>query len=351
MRKVLVTGATGFLGGWTVARLLDSGYEVAVCLNARSRSTHRADSSYHRNGLERRCEEFRADLTRYKEVETLLQTAKPDAIVHMAALGDVTVSIKQPLETFHCSATISANLFEAVRRAGRHVPIVSHTTDKVYGNNEVPFRETMALRPFHVYEIAKATQDHLGQFYAQQYGLPIVTVRCGNYFGPNDFNFNRIVPYTIRQNLLGKSIVLRSDGNFTRDFLYVEDAADVNLRLLTALRDGTPGVSGEALNFSLEVQITVREMVATICRLMDVPQRIRVEGGTPAEIADMRLACDKARHVLGWVPKYPLEPALRRTIDAYRTSFQPDAPPDTKRRARTKVAYGMPVASVGESST
>ncbi len=319
----MVTGATGFLGGWTVARLLDAGHAVAVCLNARSRSSHRAASGYHRRGLARRCEEFSVDLTRSEDVEDLLATVRPDGIIHMAALGDVTVSLEQPFETFQASALISANLFEAVRRSGRAVPVVSHTSDKVYGKNDVPFHEAMALRPFHVYEIAKASQDLLGQFYGKQYGLPIATMRSGNYFGPDDFNFNRIVPYTIRQNILGEEVVLRSDGNFTRDFLYIEDAAEVNLRLLAALRDGTPGVAGEAFNFSLEVQLTVREVVETICRLMGTPPRIRVEGSAAAEIPDMRLDCSKARRVLGWKPEYPLEAALLRTIEAYRAYCVP----------------------------
>lgn len=323
LRKVLVTGATGFLGGWTVARLLDDGYRVAVCLNARSSSSHRADSGYHRQGMAQRCEEFSVDLTRLEEVKALLAAVHPDAIVHMAALGDVTVSLEQPFETFQASAVISANLFEAVRCAGRPVPVVSHTSDKVYGTNEVPFRETMALRPFHVYEISKASQDLLGQFYGKQYGLPIVTVRCGNYFGPNDFNFNRIVPYTIRQNLLGEEIVLRSDGEFTRDFLYIEDAAELNLRLLAALRDGVPDVQGEAFNFSLEVQLTVRQVVDTICRLMSTPPRVRVDRSATAEIPDMRLDCSKARQVLQWAPRYSLEAALLRTIKAYSADHVP----------------------------
>jgi nucleoside-diphosphate-sugar epimerase len=270
------------------------------------------------------------DLTDLAAVEAMLDRARPDAVIHMAALSDVTVSITRPLETFHASATTSATLFEAVRRCGRRVPVISHTTDKVYGANEVPFREAMPLRPFHVYEVAKAAQDMLGRFYGKQYGLPVVTVRCGNYFGPDDPNFNRIVPYAIRQALRGEEIVLRSDGSYTRDFLYVEDAAGVNLLLLDALLDEAGSgrdLAGEALNFSLEVQLTVREMVETICRLVGTAPRIRVEASAKAEIPDMRLDCSRARELFGWVPPTPLEPALRRTIEAYRAQLEAKAPP------------------------
>jgi CDP-glucose 4,6-dehydratase len=317
----LVTGATGFLGGWLLPRLLSAGNEVVCCLNPNSNSSHRADSLYRLEHLSERCTELRVNLGDFAAVAALIGTVKPDAIIHMAAVGDVTVSLKNPLETFNASATSAANIFEAVRRSGRPIPVISHTTDKVYGANQVPFSEDMPLKPFHVYEIAKASQDILGQFYGKTYGLPIATVRCANYFGGYDFNFNRIVPYAIRQCLRDEDIVLRSHGNFTRDFLYVEDAVDVNLLLLDRLLAGDTSLHGEVFNFSLEVQLTVREVVATICRLMDREARVRVEATAMHEIPDMRLDCTKARRLLGWAPAHSLQSGLRQAILHYRRYF------------------------------
>lgn len=347
MHRILVTGATGFLGGWVTARLLEQGYAVIACHNPERGAGQRALSGYHRRGLDRRCTEVRADLSDLATVEALLARYRPDAVIHMAAIGDVTVSLRQPFETFRANAGIGAALFEAVRRSGRRIPVIAHASDKVYGANEVPFREAMPLRPYHVYEVAKATQDMLGRFYGRQYGLPIVTLRCGNYFGPDDFNFNRIVPYAIRQALRGEEIVLRSDGNFTRDFLYVEDAAEVNLLLLDRLlQDGQEAraLAGEALNFSLEVQLTVREVVALIGRLVGTAPRIHIAGDAAAEIPDMRLDCSRARALLGWRPATPLEPALLRTIAGYRAHFAAEAAAAVAaRRAVPPAARTMPL--------
>lgn len=84
--------------------------------------------------------------------------------MHMAAVGNVTVRQGQLLETFRVDSGIGIALFEPVRRSGQHIPVVAHASDKIFGANEVPFRENIPLCPDHVYEVAKATRDMLGRF-------------------------------------------------------------------------------------------------------------------------------------------------------------------------------------------
>lgn len=321
MPKILVTGATSFLGGWVVSRLLDAGHEVLACLNPRTAEPTHPKPRYHALNLGRTCREVRLDLTNSRTAEELVAAEAPDAVIHMASFGDLNRCLQHPLETFDACALIGLRLLEAVRRSGRRVPFLCHSTDKVYGANDVPFREAMVLKPSNIYEIAKAAQDQAAQYYGKAHGMPIVAIRCGNYFGGYDYNFTRIVPYAIRQNLLGQEIVLRSTGEFTRDFLYIEDAADVNLFLLGRLLAGDDGLAGEAFNFSLEVQVSVLELVEKICALMGEPPRVRVENAAKHEIPDMRLDCSKARGALGWRPETSLEAGLERTIDFYRAHF------------------------------
>ena len=319
MPKVLVTGATSFLGGWAVSRLLDAGHEVLACLNPRSSEAGSGlKPRYYASGLGRSCREVRPDLTDARVAEDLVAAEAPDAVIHMASFGDLNRCLQHPLQTFDACALIGLRLLEAVRTSGRRVPFLCHSTDKVYGTNGVPFRETMVLNPSNIYEIAKVTQDKAAQYYGKAHGIPVVVIRCGNYFGEDDYNFTRIVPYTIRQNILGEEIVLRSTGRFTRDFLYVEDAADLNTFLLDRLFAGADGLAGEAFNFSLEVQISVLELVGKICALMGRPPRVRVENAAKHEIPDMRLDCGKARAALGWRPGTSLEAGLERTIAFYR---------------------------------
>jgi len=321
MPKILVTGATSFLGGWVISRLLDAGHEVLACLNPRSTEPTYPKPRYYALHLGESCREVRLDLTNYRLVEELVAEEVPDAVVHMASFGDLSRCLQHPLETFDACAVIGLRLLEAVRRSGRRIPFLCHSTDKVYGINDVPFRETMALRPSNIYEVAKATQDQAAQYYGKAHGVPVIVIRCGNFFGGHDYNFSRIVPYTIRQNLFGEEVVLRSTGRFTRDFLYVEDAADINTFLLERLFDGASGLAGEVFNFSLEVQVNVLEMVEKICALMGRPPRIRVENAAKHEIPDMRLDCSKARGVLGWRPKTSLEAGLEKSIAFYRAQL------------------------------
>ena len=101
----------------------------------------------------------------------------PDAVIHMASFGDLARCLSHPRECFDASAVIGMRLLEAVRRSGRPLPFLNHSTDKVYAGHPTPFRETMPLRPANIYELSKATQDQAGQVYARSYGLPVVTIR------------------------------------------------------------------------------------------------------------------------------------------------------------------------------
>lgn len=322
VNKLLVTGATGFLGGWLVSSFLEKGVDVTAAVNPGA--TIRKDnlSQYYLRGLDKRCREVRLNLFDTDAVDDLIGGLKPDLIVHLAAVGDVTLAAQNPVRTFQTSAISTLNLLDAVRRLSPQTLFLSHTTDKVYSGNAIPFTEDMALMPSHIYEVAKVSQEHLTACYARQYGVKTVTVRCGNYFGGYDFNFDRIIPYTIRQLLHDQPVELRSNGRFTRDFLYIEDAVLLNHMLADRFMDPAAEGLGEAFNFSLEVNLDVLGLIARIGDLMGRTPDIIINDKAKSEIADMQLSCEKARDVLGWKPVYDLDEGLRRTIVAYRSYFE-----------------------------
>lgn len=316
-RTVLLTGATGFLGGWLVRSFLDRGDRVVAILNPGSSIRKNDLAQYYMAGFNKRCEERRIDLLDAASVDRLIEECRPDVVIHLAAVGDVTLAAQNPSLTFETSARSTLHLLDALRRLHPQALFISHTTDKVYSGNPIPFVETMPLRPTHIYEAAKVAQEHLTASYASQYGLRTVTVRCGNYFGGYDFNFNRIIPYTIRQLLEGQPVTLRSSGRFTRDFLYIEDAVLVNHRLIQHF-DGASSGFGEAFNFSLEANLTMLDLIARIGSLMGVTPEIIINDTAKSEIPDMQLSCAKARDVLGWRPAYSFDAGLQKTIEAYR---------------------------------
>ncbi|HBC91802.1 MAG TPA: sugar dehydratase, partial [Pelotomaculum sp.] len=176
------------------------------------------------------------------------------------------------------------------------------------------------LQGRHPYDVSKSCADLIAQMYSLTYDLPVCVTRCGNFYGPGDLNFNRLVPGTIRSALKGERPVIRSDGTYIRDYFYVKDGAEAYLFLAQKM-DEMP-IHGEAFNFSNGLQITVIELVNKILALMDCSDlQAVINNEAIKEIRNQYLCTEKAKKTLGWQPQYPLEQALKETIAWYRNHF------------------------------
>jgi len=320
--KIILTGATGFLGGWLIPKFLDKSYELIVLRTSQTLIKYQSDPQYFIKEYNKLCREEVLNLLDFTAVEKLIKEIKPDVVIHMAAIGDISLTRENPKYTYEVSSNSTLNLLESIRLHSPNTLFLSHTTDKVYGNNIVPFKEDMKLNPSHIYEAAKISQEYLTKIYAETYGVRSAIIRCGNYFGGYDFNFNRIIPYVIKSVVEGKKIQLRSDGTFTRDFLYIKDAVLINDLLIDRMSDSNKSFQyGSAFNFSLEVQISVVEIVKMILKLCKSDNEIEISSNNIRETKDMFLNCDKARKELNWKPKYSLEEGLIETIKFYRSYF------------------------------
>src|SRR5262249_12658446 len=156
------------------------------------------------------------------------------------------------------------------------------------------------------------------QSYAITYGLPVAITRCGNFYGGGDLNWNRIVPGTIRSVLRGQRPVIRSDGQFVRDYFYVEDGAAAYLLLAERLAR-CPERPGQAFNFSNEIQVTVLDLVCRILDQMQSKLQPDMRNQASNEIRHQFLSAARARAQLGWQPLFTLDEGLRRTIEWYKS--------------------------------
>ncbi len=190
-------------------------------------------------------------------------------------------ALADPVDNFRSAIDSTMLLLEQVRNRNPECALVVSSSDKAYGPQPTPYLESAPLQPNHPYEVAKATQDLMTQSYGRVFGLPVVVTRCGNYFGGWDFNWTRIIPGTIRSLVRGKPVILRSDGRFTRDFLYIDDAVDVQLMLAERVVDD-PGIRGEPFNFSLEVDIEILDLVKKIGEIMGIDAEPQVEADSKA---------------------------------------------------------------------
>ena len=311
-KTVLVTGATGFLGGWICRQLLEQGAAL-VSLQRREKPK----SQFALAGFAGRAVVVEGSLLDAEMLGDLFEARRFDAVFHLASMVDVNAALRDPPAALKASIDTTVALLEQVRLKQPHAVVIVASSDKAYGGQPVPYREDKPLEPLHPYEIAKATQDLLAQSYGRLFGLNVGITRCGNFFGGYDFAFERIIPYTIAQALKGEAPVLRSDGQFTRDFLYVEEAARAHLLLAERLA-GDATLRGEAFNFSHGVELTVLRLVQGILALMGSKLAPVIASTAKAEIEHMKLDTDKARRVLGWKPELDFEAGLRRTIAWYR---------------------------------
>jgi len=213
-------------------------------------------------------------------------------------------------------------VLEACRRSPSVKQIVVASSDKAYGNQEkLPYDESTPLQGQHPYDVSKACGDLIARMYAVSFASPVAITRCGNFFGSCDLNWNRIIPGTIRSVIRGQRPVIRSDGNYIRDYFYVEDGAAAYMLLAEQLA-ARPELRGEAFNFSNEKQVTVKELVQRILSLMDSKLEPEIRDEVRNEIRHQYLTAEKARRLLQWRPLYDLDRGLRETIEWYRLHFK-----------------------------
>ncbi len=311
-RPTLVTGATGLVGGWVVRQLQHEEADV-VCLIR----DWVPDSFAVRNGLLDNVKSVRGDVRDQPMLERVLGEYEIDTVIHLAAQTLVPVANRNPVATFETNIAGTWAMLEACRRSPKVKQIVLASSDKAYGEAEkLPYDENTPLCGRHPYDVSKSCADLIAQTYAATYGSPVAITRCGNFYGPGDLNWNRIVPGTIRSVLRGERPVIRSNGKHIRDYFYVEDGAAAYLLLAEQLA-ANPNLRGEAFNFSNETQVTVLDLVQMLLEVMGSRLEPDVRNEASHEILHQSLSAAKARRELGWRPLFTLDEGLRKTIPWY----------------------------------
>ena len=321
-RKVLVTGATGLLGGWMVKALLDRGAEVTALVRDRPPSC-----MFFRDGLDRRVTQVNGSLSDADLLRRTLAEYEIQDVFHLAAQAIVGVAKRDPVGTLKANVEGTWNMLEAARQTGG-VQVIMASSDKAYGSSQdLPYLETHPLCGEYPYDVSKSCADLIGRMYAVTYDLPVVITRCGNLFGGGDLNFSRTIPGVIAATLRGERFRIRSDGHYVRDFLYVEDAVDGYLCLAENLAQ-RPGLKGEAFNLSLGLRLTVLDVVGKVLALMEeAAPEPEILNQASSEIREQYLSAEKIASELGWQPACGMEEGLRRTIAWYRQFLAAQAKP------------------------
>lgn len=306
-RKILVTGANGFVARYLVSALKSSGAEV-VGVDIAHEPLWKVDKYYYCNLIES------------DAIRIILSVERPDAIVHLAAVSSVAQSWKAPVDSFLNNTNIFLNLVEAVRTLKLRTRIISVGSSEEYGNipvEDTPIVESHPLAPCSPYAVARVSQEQLSYLYAKGYGLDIVMTRSFNQTGPGQ-RPNFVIPSFVKQLSEGKKAglsvvkVKAGDLSIVRDFLDVRDAVSAYMLLLET------GTAGEVYNICSGSGRTLREILEMAAKIVGVGLDIVSDNSLIRPADNHVIVGDNSKiRSLGWMISHDFDETLLDMIKSY----------------------------------
>jgi dTDP-glucose 4,6-dehydratase len=335
VQRVLITGGAGFIGGAVVRHLLQHSQAELFNLDKLGYASDSTSIELVLKALgpaaEGRYQLLRTDLADAEATAAAVRQADPDLVLHLAAESHVDRSIDGPGAFIASNVSGTFQLLQAVREHWEQLPAERQagfrfhhiSTDEVFGSlgETGRFSETTPYDPRSPYSASKAASDHLVNAWHHTYGLPVVLTNCSNNYGPWQFP-EKLIPVVILKAAAGEPIPLYGDGGNVRDWLYVEDHVEALLLAATRGRIGESYCVGGAGDHGSPSERSNREVVETICRLLDglqpagAPHSRLITRVTDRPGHDRRYAIDagKISSELGWRPRHSFEQGLEATV-------------------------------------
>jgi len=308
--KALVTGGAGFIGSHIIERLLQDGHEVKAYDNL---SSGKRENLAHLGG---KVELVEADVRDAPQLD--FYASGCDVIFHEAAVVSVPYSVEHPQETHDVNIQGTLNVLLAAKRRGVK-RVVFACSAAVYGEDpEMPKRETMRAQPMSPYGIEKITGEYYSSVWNQLYGVETVSLRYFNVFGERQdpaSAYSGVISIFVDRALKGSGVTLFGDGQQYRDFVYVGNVVDANIRAAT-----TAGIGGRAYNVGCGRKTTLLELLETIERIVGTKVARKVEPPRAGDIKESLADISKIAGELGYEPKVDVEEGLRRLIAHVRSA-------------------------------
>jgi UDP-glucose 4-epimerase len=310
MTIYLVTGGAGFIGSHIATALVERGDRVRVFDNL---STGKRENLDHLKG---KVEFVEGDLVDRAAVAKAL--AGIDVIFHEAALASVPRSVDKPLDTNSVCVTGTVTLLDVARKSGVK-RVVYAGSSSVYGDrtHEAAKHETDLPDPVSPYAAAKVAGELYCQAFMQTYGLPTVTVRYFNVFGPRqdpNSEYSAVIPKFVMKMLAGGRPTIFGDGKQSRDFTYVANVVAGNL-----LAADVPDAAGKTFNIACGDTLDLVQLVASINRVLGTKIEPIFDPPRAGDVRNSLADISLAQKVLGYKPVIDFDEGLRRSIDYYRT--------------------------------
>ena len=303
----LITGGAGFIGSNLVEELLGRGERVRVLDNF---------STGFRKNIEQwqsSIEIVEGDIREYDVVLKAMQGV--DCVLHQAALPSVPRSIQDPIASNASNVTGTLNVLQAVREAGVKRAVFA-SSSSVYGDTPVlPKQEDMPANPLSPYAVSKLAGESYFSVFGRVYGIQTVALRYFNVFGPRqnpDSQYSAVIPKFIKAMLAGKRPVIYGDGTQSRDFTFVANVVEANIRAAT--RDIPPG---SVMNCACHGQVTLNELVARLNAILGTSIEPEYAEPRPGDIKHSFADIERMKRLLDFTPAVGFEEGLKKTCEYY----------------------------------
>ena len=310
MQTYLVTGGAGFIGSHIVEALVKQGKTVRVLDNLATGSLDNIAPWLSQ------IEFVNADICDAGAVHQAV--AGIDVVLHQAALPSVPRSVTDPVASNEVNVTGTLNILVAARDAGVQ-RVVAASSSSVYGNSAaLPKVETMPVEPLSPYAVSKLATERYCQAFAQVYGLPTISLRYFNVFGPRQdptSQYSAVIPKFIGMMLRGERPTVHGDGYQSRDFTYIDNVVVANLRAAEA----PSNISGY-FNVACGDRVSLLTLVYKLNRILGTNLQAQHGPARSGDVRDSQANIEKIKHALAFTPVVSFDDGLARTVGAFRTA-------------------------------
>lgn len=325
-KRILITGHTGFKGGWLTLWLQMMGAQI--CGYALKPNTHPAlfDAAQVQDGIQNVC----GDILDREKLNKTFQDFQPEIVFHLAAQPLVRLSYAEPVVTYETNVIGTLNVLEAARKCGSVKAFVNVTTDKCYENKEVArgYREDEPMGGYDMYSSSKGCVEILSSSYRRSFlqdGYAMATARAGNVIGGGDWAADRLIPDCVRSIEAGQEIEIRNPAA-TRPWQHVLEPLSGYLLLGHLLyTQGKQYAEGFNLGPNPDSVLTVAEVAEMVVKEYGKGS-VKVHKRDDLHEANLlMLDISKAARVLGWTPTYTAQQAIAETVAWYKRFYQGEA--------------------------
>tara|TARA_B100000575_G_C23111350_1_gene641999 strand:- start:383 stop:1369 length:987 start_codon:yes stop_codon:yes gene_type:complete len=315
-KTILVTGCFGFVAQHLINKLLINNNRIVGIYNRKYQLEIYDNKKYIKN---KKYIILKGDIRNKYFINKLLKSKNFDFCFHLAAISQVLDSNKDPIETFDVNLFGTINILDSIRKNNLKTKTIFSSSDKVYGDNkDLPYTEDTNLNALNPYDASKASADIISRTYASTFNTQICVTRFVNIYGPGDVNWNRLIPGTIKNILFNKKPIIRSNGKFLRDYLYIDDVIDGYLKIAKNFESKSNKINGLAFNFGSKKPESVISVVEKINFLLNKNKlNYVIKNISKNEIKDQYSTYKLAKKYLNWSPKTSLEKGLLLSINWY----------------------------------